>query len=348
MSTKKLISISLMLFMCVVMLIGCSGNEKAPEQEAGKPAEIVKLKLAHTSAPNTAIYRTYEKFKEEVEARSGGQIYVDVFPSGQLGGDQDTVEATMRGSLDICSSGTNNMSPFTELFLFADLPYVMRSIEGAHKVYGGPIGKELKEKTEKELSLKLLFFADPGSFRDVMNTRREIRTPSDMRGLKFRSAASPIEQETIRAFGGAPTPIAWPETYMALEQGVVDGGLQQLHWAVTAGHQEIIRYITRTGGIHAVHMALMNLDRFRSLSPEHQRIIIEAADVAQKYNFNNTEAWNKDLEQIVKDAGVQFYTPTQEEMELWIAAGMTVYDKFADKVPREFIDRILAEQEIIQ
>ncbi|AEG13810.1 TRAP dicarboxylate transporter, DctP subunit [Desulfofundulus kuznetsovii DSM 6115] len=333
------------LFLLSVLVAGCgSGDKKDANNAGGQKASIVTLKLAHTSAPDTAIYRTYEKFAQLVEEKSKGSIKVQVFPNGQLGGDQQTVEQVKEGSIDICSSGTNNMAPFTNMFLFADLPYVFKSLDGVHKVYSGPIGEELKQKVESELNMKLLFFADPGSFRNVMNSKRPIKTPADMKGLKFRSAASPIEMATIEAFGAAATPVTWPETYMALEQKVVDGELQQFHWAVTANHQEVIKYVTYTGGIHAIHLALMNLDKFKSLTPEQQKAILDAAKEAQEYNFANTEKWNEELVQKVKEAGVQFYTPTEEEMKQWYAAGQKVWDKFKDQIDQKFLERVLEAQ----
>ena len=307
-------------------------------------AEKLTLKLAHTSAPTTPIFLTYEKFKNLVEEKSGGSIVIQVYPLGQLGGDVPTAEGVLEGSIDIASTGSNNMAPFTELFFWADLPFVFTSIDGVHKVYGGDIGNEYKKKLEDSTGFKCLFFADTGGFRNLMNSKRPVRTPADMAGLKFRSAPSPVEMDTVRAIGGSPTPVAWPETYMALEQKVVDGEMQQYHWAVTAMHQEVIKYVTEIPGQHALHLCLVNKERFAKLSPEVQKILLDAAAEAQAFNFANAEAMNKPMKQTCIDAGVQIITATEEENKVWREAAMKVWEQYKDKVSPELVQRILDAQ----
>jgi TRAP-type C4-dicarboxylate transport system substrate-binding protein len=166
-----------------------------------------------------------------------------------------------------------------------------------------------------------------------------------MEGLKIRSAPSPVEMDSVRAFGAAATPIAWTETYMALEQNVVDGEMQQYHWAVSAKHEDVIRYINEIPAQYALHLALMDKKKYASFSPEVQGWIDQAAAHAQKFNFENAEAWNEKLKEQALQAGVEIYTPTDEEVAVWAEAGKKVWSKYADKVPAELIERIQAAQQ---
>jgi tripartite ATP-independent transporter DctP family solute receptor len=306
----------------------------------------ITLTLAHTSAPGTPIFATYERFKDSLEKNSNGKIKVNVHPQSTLGGDVAQVEGAKRGSIDIGSCGTNNLSPFTSLYMWADMPYVFKDIDGVHKVYGGPIGEEFKKKFEDEQKdLKVLFYADPGDFRNFMNTKREVKTPADAKGLKLRTAASPVEQAIVRAFGASPTPINWPEVYMALEQKVVDGELQQYHWIVTAMHQELIRFVTECGGQHALHLAIMSKKTWDKLTPDQQKVVEDAAKDAQKYNFDNASRLNQDLRKIVEKAGVKFYKPTPQEYKAWEDAGKVVWNEFQQKVPLDLIERVRKAQD---
>lgn len=352
---KKKVSIAMVSILAFfsLLIVGCTqsnSTEPTPpsnegEQKGNREAgETVELVLSHTAAEGTPIYTTYEKFKQLVEEKSQGSITIKIHPHGQLADDTTGVEMVQSGSLDIASAGTNNMAPFTNLFLVFDLPYIFKDVESAHKVLAGEIGEEIKQKFEEELNLKLLFFLDPGSQRDLMNTERVVRVPDDVKGLKFRSAQSPIEIATIEALGGVATPIAWAEVYSALEQGVVNAQLQQYHWAVTANHQEIIRYVTETGGIHAFHLAIMSGDRFNALSEEQQQIILEAAALAQAFNFEESPKLVDALRQKMIDAGVEIYQPTQDEKEVWMERAQTVWDQFADQIPEGLIERIVTAQ----
>jgi len=309
---------------------------------ADKP---ITFKLSHTSAPNTAVYETYEVFKKSLEKYSDGKVKVQVYPQSQLGSDVPATEAVLKGAVDMSSIGTNNIPVFTELYFWAEMPFMFKSSKGVHQVYGGEIGNELKQKLEETTNLKCLFYPDPGNFRNIMNAKREVVSPKDMEGLKFRTGPSPVEMDTVRAIGGSPTPINWSETYMALEQKVVDGSMQHYQWAFSGRHQEVVRYLTELPAAHAMHLAVMNKEKFYAYPKDIQEAILKAADDAQKWNFENTESWTDKLREKFKEAGVAIRVATPEEVEVWREAAITMYPKYADKVPQSFIDRVRAAQD---
>lgn len=333
------------MFLILFFLSACGAQDTGGNSNGESSGGTTELVLSHTSAPDTPIYLTYEKFKEEVEENSNGEITIKIHHSSTLAGDTQGVEMLGSGTLDIASAGTNNMSTFTDNFLVFDLPYIFENVESAYEVLSGEVGQEIKATYEEESGYKLLFYADTGSQRDVMNTVRQVKSPEDMSGLKFRSAESPIEIATIQKLGAVATPISWVEVYSALEQGVVNGELQQYHWAVTANHQEVIKHVTETGGIQAVHLAIMNGEKFSSLSQEHQDIIMEASQAAQEYNFSEAPALLQGLRQTMIDAGVQIYEPTDEELEIWKETAIPVWDEFTDVIPEDLIQRIVEAQE---
>jgi len=342
---------SLILVLCLILavvLVGCGGKDTGDKKEgnAGKEnkKEVVTLTLAHTAKPGTAVAKTYDKFKELGEKKSNGQLKVKVYPNGQLGGDKDNVEAVEKGSIDIGSAGANNMAPFTDIFLFADLPYVWESIESSYKVWNGDIGKELKAKVEDELGMKALMFVDVGSFRNILNNLHPVKVPADLNGMKIRATASPIEVATLKAWGANPTPVAWPETYMALEQKVVNAEHLQYLWMYTAKHHEAIDYITEIGAVQSVHVALMNKDKFNKLSAEMQKIVLDAAQEAQEYNFDIAPKMVEELKKEVVEAGVEVYVPTPEELEQWKSIREKVWEQFSDKVDMEFVQKVIDAQ----
>jgi tripartite ATP-independent transporter DctP family solute receptor len=333
------------------LLAGCGSS--ASEEESGNNGDSgngggdkVNIVLSHTGAPDTPIYKTYEKFKEEVESKSDGDITVKIHHSATLAGDTQGIEMLLNGTLDIASAATNNMSPFTDAFQAFDLPYMFKDVDATHKVLENEeIASEFESMLKEDADLELLFYLDPGSQRDVMNSKVLAKVPADIKGLKFRAAESPIELAANEAIGVNPTPITWVEVYSALEQGVVDGLLQQHHWAVTANLHEVTKYVTETGGIHAMHIAFMSKESFENLSEEQQNIIREAAQVAQQYNFENAPLQVEEMKKEMAEEGVEFYTPTAEEMEQWVEAGRSIWPQFEDTFPEGLIERIQAAQE---
>ncbi|MGO4889588.1 TRAP transporter substrate-binding protein [Anaerobacillus sp. MEB173] len=346
---KKRLGLSIMTsILGLSLLVGCGGS--ATQENTGGTTdgggEPVNLVLSHTGAPDTPVYDTYEKFKEELEAISEGEITVKIHHSGTLAGDTQGVEMLLNGTLDIATAATNNMSPFTDAFQAFDLPYMFKDVDATHKVLENEeLASEFEAMMKEDVDLELLFYLDPGSQRDVMNSKVLAKVPADLKGMKFRAAESPIELAANEALGVTPTPITWVEVYSALEQGVVDGLLQQHHWAVTANLHEVTKYVTETGGIHAMHIAFMSKKSFDSLSEEQQNMVLEAAQKAQAFNFENAPLQVEKMKEKMAEEGVEFYTPTPEEMELWVEAGRSIWPQFEGNFPEGLIDRIQAAQE---
>lgn len=308
-------------------------------------ADVIKYKISHTSAPNTGVYEAYEVYKKALEKYSNGKVKVQIYPTGQLGSDVQSTESVLKGAVDMSSCGTNNIPVFTELYFWVEMPFMFKNADGVHKVYGGAIGKELKQKLEETTNLKCLFYADPGNFRNLMNAKHEIITPADMEGLKFRTGPSPVEMDTVRALGASPTPVNWSETFMALEQKVVDGSMQHYQWAYSARHQEVVKYVTELPAAHAMHLALVNKTTFYSYPEDIQKAMLAAAEEAEQFSFANAEVWAGKLRTRFEEAGVKIRVATPEEIEVWRKAAMTMYPKYADKVPQSFIDRVRAAQD---
>ena len=254
-------------------------------------ADVIKYRLSHTSAPNTAVYETYEVFKKALEKHSNGKVKVQIYPTSQLGSDVQATESVLKGAVEMSSCGTNNIPVFTELYFWAEMPFMFKSADGVHKVYGGEIGKELKQKLEDTTNLKCLFYADPGNFRNIMNAKHEVFSPKDMAGLKFRTGPSPVEMDTVRALGASPTPVNWSESFMALEQKVVDGSMQHYQWAYSARHQEVIKYVTAVPAAHAMHLALVKQTTFYSYPEDIQKAMLAAAEEAEQHSFANADRW---------------------------------------------------------
>ena len=341
---KKHLSKLAVMFAAFTMIVGCGNSDGGEGGSAG--GGDVELVLSHTGAPGTPVYDTYEKFKEEVEERSNGEMTVKIHHSGTLAGDTQGVEMLLNESLDIATAATNNMSPFTDAFLAFDLPYMFKDVDATHRVLNNQeITDQFASMMQEDVALELLFWVDPGSQRDVMNSKVLAKVPADLKGLKFRSAESPIEMAANEALGVTPIPVTWTEVYSALEQGVVDGLLQQHQWAVTANLHEITKFVTETGGIHAMHMALMSKQSFDSLTEEQQQIVLDAAQATQEFNFEYAPKQVEGMKERMKEEGVEFYTPTEEEMALWVEAGKSIWPKFEDQLPEGLIDRIQALQE---
>lgn len=333
---KKVVFVALITMLAATLIVGCGGGENSSSNGSG---ETFEFDLAHTGGPDSAVEKTYEKFKELVEERTDENVEITLHGAGSLAGDQSAVEGAQRGTIDIGSSGTNNMAPFTDQFLFGDLPYVMNSLEHAKNVWTGEVGDKLKESVGEELGIKGLFYVDVGSFRVIGNSKHPVKTPDDMEDLRLRATASPIEKAIIEAWGADASPIDWGETYSALEQGVVDGTYVQHMWTTSAKHHEAMDYYTEVGGVYNVHLCFMSTDSWESLPSEYQDAITESAKEAEEYGFEIAPELVDELREEMKAEGGEFYEPTEEELEQFRSIKDEIWEEFEDDVDQEILKK---------
>ena len=195
-----------------------------------------------------------------------------------------------------------------------NIPYVFPSAPVAWDVLDGPFGDELAEHCLQKTGLRTLAYGETG-FRNFTNNVREIKTPADMKGLKFRVQPIPLYVEMVKGLGGEPTPIAWSELPNALATGVVDGQENPVGVIYNNQLHKLQKYLVLDGHVYGADFIIINDEFFQMLSAKEQGIIEKAARVAGTMGraiqqFNTAEGVTK-----VAAEGMQVYSPTAEELE---------------------------------
>lgn len=300
----------LIVFSCVVFSISYAAD-----------APIV-LKLAHADALDVFTSRKHAQcmiFRNLVNARSGGRIDVQVFGGGALGGEREYVESIMAGTVQAgIASGV--MGGFFPEAMVTDIPYLFPSASIAWKVLDGPFGQKLSKMLLEKTGLRNLAFAEVG-FRNFTNSKRPIRTPADMKGLKIRVQENPLFVNMVKAMGGSPTPIAWTECYTALQNKVVDGEENPISTIVFANFQEVQKYLTLDGHVYGVDWFVIDNKFYKSLPEDLQYIILDCAKISSGVG-RGLQQLNSSVVglQTLMDAGMEIYAPTEEEMNLFKTA----------------------------
>lgn len=182
-----------------------------------------EYKLSVVVAPNTAWGMGAQKFADLVKEKTGGRVNIKVYFSGQLFAGQQTNEFQLlrTGVADFAIGSTINWSPqVKELNLF-NLPFFFPSYKELDAVEEGQAGKAIFQRL-KQLGAEPLAWGENG-YRQLTNSKRPVRTPEDLQGLKIRVVGAPIFIDTFRALGANPTSMSWAEVLIALQQGVIEG-----------------------------------------------------------------------------------------------------------------------------
>lgn len=306
-------------------------------------AQSITLKLAHGATPAMAVGKGMIRFAELVNSKSNGSVKVDLFLSGSLYNERTSLEAIVNGAIDLGGASNANWAAFTDALLFMDLPYVFNDEESFSKAMQGQVGDEIRNRFAKD-GFKLLMIMDNAGFRDVVNTKREVRVPSDIKGLKMRTTASPVEIAMMRNWGAVTTAVDWGEVYNALGSGVVDGEFVQPIWLAFAKHFEVLKYATEVKAVIGINTLAMRKDRFEKLPVSAQKVILDAAAEAQAYSNKIDAEQMQDGIAIGRKLGVKFYKPTPEEMKIWQSTGRAIWKDFDSKIDKALLKTVLDAQ----
>lgn len=314
-----------------------------PGVALAQPKAVTTFKLAHSATADQAIGQALQKFGQLVEQKSGGSAKVEVHFAGSLYNERTSLEAIVNGAIDFGGASNANWAAFTRTLLFMDLPYVINDEASFKRVMHGAVGEEIRKRFERD-GFKLLMILDNGGFRDIVNTKRAVRTPGDLKGLKFRTTASPVEIAMFRTWGAIPTAIDWAEVYNALSSGVVDGEFVMPTWLATAKHYEVVKFATQNRSVIGVQTLAMRKEKFDRLPANLQSAVLAAAKEAETYGNELDEKLSAKAREYAKSLGVQTYTPNEQEMQQWRTTGRSVWKDFEGKVDKELLKMVVDSQ----
>jgi tripartite ATP-independent transporter DctP family solute receptor len=222
---------------------------------------------------------------DEIEKGTQGRYKCQHFPSSALGGEREMIEAVQLGTLDIVNTS---------------IPFLFRDYDHARHVLDGPIGQDILSKFPSK-GLVALAWTENG-FRHMTNSKRPIVKPADAAGLKMRTMENKVHMDGYRAFGIAPTPMAFPEVYGALQQGTVDGQENPIPVILAGKFAQVQKHLSLTGHVYSPALFLTSPRVMGKLSDADKKVFYAAAikaTAAQRKRVNDDE--NTGIAQLEKD-----------------------------------------------
>jgi len=263
--------------------------------------------LGHTLDTQHSVHKAMEYLGERLDYYSDGTMSVVIYPSSQLGTEREMVELLQIGSLAMTKVSASPLEGFAPEMKIFSIPYIFRDNEHFWRVLNSDLGNDLLSGVE-DFRLKGLGYYDAGS-RSFYTNDKPIKTPSDLNGLKIRVLNSPTAVATVRALGGAATPVAWGELYTALQQGVVDGAENNPPSYYLLRHYEIARYYSLDEHTSVPDVMLASLPVWESLNEQQKIWLTKAMEDSVEYQ---RELWKTSTQaslEKVKAEGVTVITP---------------------------------------
>jgi tripartite ATP-independent transporter DctP family solute receptor len=260
-------------------VVGLGALGALPRRANAQAAKTV-IRIGTVVAANHPENIGARKIKELVEARSKGELEVQVFTDSQIGDQRTMVENLRNGVQEITWVTVGFFGSYAPILNVIESGYLFRDSQHSYKVFDGPFGNEVRGLVEKH-GVKLLGFYEAG-MRHITNSAHPIRTPADLKGLKIRTPQAKYHLNTLKLMGANPVAMAFPEVYAALQQKVIDGQENPLSNIYYAKFYEVNKYISLTGHLHLTHMVMYSDRLWSRLSPQHQEIVRQAVIESQE------------------------------------------------------------------
>ena len=278
---KNRLGVLFLVVILTVSLIGCGNTQKANNGNIDKKpsSQPVILKLGHIGALASPLHKATLKFAELVKQKTNGQVEIQVFPASQLGSELDIDQAVKAGTVDMAIPGAGDTANLLKEYNLFNTPYIFKNTAQLHQVSDGEIGKQFADKMLQTNGIRIIAQNWERGARNLI-INKPVRIPADLKGLKIRVPQVPVYVEAFKAMGASPTPIAFPEAFGALQQGVVDGLECPIDFIYDNKFYEPVKYLILTGHILSVETLMINEKKFQSLTPDQQKDLVEAGKEA--------------------------------------------------------------------
>jgi tripartite ATP-independent transporter DctP family solute receptor len=285
-----------------------------------------------------------ERWGEIVRQKTSGRINIKLYPGVSLVAGDQTREFTAirQGVIDMAVGSTINWSPqIKELNLFS-LPFLMPDYAAIDALTQGQVGKDIFARLERAGVVPLAW--GENGFREVTNSKRELRKPDDFKGLKFRVVGSPLFLDTFSALGANPTQMSWADAQPALASGAVDGQENPLTIFTAAKlHTVGQKNVTLWGYVADPLIFVVNREVWQSWTPEDRKIVREAAIEAGKYNLQlareGMTGADPAVHKTIEGLGVKVVKLTPQERAAFVKTTKPVYDKWAKQIGPDLVKK---------
>ncbi|HHW44192.1 DctP family TRAP transporter solute-binding subunit [Desulfofundulus thermobenzoicus] len=327
----------LLLFASVLLLsflvAGCGGGK----QETGnqQSSEKIVAKFSHVTAPGTPKGLAAQKFADLVKERTKGRMEIQVFPSSQLYGDKDEFEALQANNVQFIAPSAGKLISFDPRFQIGDMPFLFKDNQGASRFWDSEEGKKLLQSLEKQGMLGLT--AWPNGMRQFMNSKKELKTPADFQGLKFRIPAGGVLVDIFQALGAGTSNIPFSEVYTAMQQKVVDGTIATFDNIENEKYAEVLNYLTVANVNNLSYIVVVNKQFWDGLPADLRQTVEQCLKEATDYE--RQEADKLDQESLAKlKQKIKVYELTPQERQAFVQAMQPVWAKYEPIIGKELFE----------
>lgn len=322
--------INLITMFCI--LISCSACVEKQDDPVAASKSFPWI-IANASPEDTVTGIFTNKFVEEIERLSNGEIQIKAYHNSSIGGDRELVESVMYGEIPFVVQNTAPQVSFIPSLAIFDLPMAYTNIEDLRKTLDDEEFMNLINDVYMEKGIRLLAMSDQ-NFR-VMTSNKDIETFEDFKGQKIRTMENKYHLAFWKAIKANPTPMAFSEVYIGLQQGTIDAQENPYEVIVSGKIYEQQDYIIKTNHLPHLLSLVMNEEFYERLDDKTKEIVDEAAKNARDYSRQQCDARVSDRLEIIKESGTKEVELSDEVINQLRDASSEIYEDIKAQVGEE-------------
>jgi tripartite ATP-independent transporter DctP family solute receptor len=298
----------------------------------------LEIKLGHVGEPGSLFQISADEYAKRANAKLAGKARVVVFGSSQLGSDKEMIQKLKLGTLDMALPSTV-MNSEVDLFAVFDMPYLVKD-----RAHMGRIEKELfwpKLAPEADKKGLLVLAVWENGYRQITNSKRPIKVPADLKGIKLRVPEGKWRVKMFQAYGANPSPMKFSELFTALQTGVMDGQENPFTQIYSAKLQEVQKFLSLSNHVYTPAYLVVGKSHWNSLPADVRKVLEDTAKETQAFVYDYASKDDTALLAKLKQAGMQV---NDVDQDAFVAASKPIYEEFGKEVPgaKEVIDRAVA------
>jgi len=317
-------------------LVAAAFGQAAPALAQSK--HVLKVGWVTPDSPQDPYATGARAFKQAVERQSNGRIEVQLYPNRQLGDEKPMLEGLRFGTVDAAVITNAVIAQIEPGFQVNDLPFLYASEAQAHKVLDGKVGATLAKRLESKGIVNLGFME--GGFRHMINNVRPVTKPEDVKGVKFRVMQNPVFIDMFASLGGNAVPMAWGETFTAVQQGTIDGLEIPIAVIDSSKYNEVTKFLSLTNHTYSMIALMISKKSMDKLPPDLQSVVREAGRTAVGAQRLAAGANAKSLVDTLTKKGMK--VNSVGDIAAFRASVKPVYDKFKGSIGPELMNEALA------
>lgn len=303
----------------------------------------VTLKVANSGPENidNRTVRAGDIFSHVTREASNGEVELVFYHASKLGAEREALEGIQMGTIQMGTLTSGPVPGFFAPVMFFDIPFLLSNNAAAWEFLKSDFVKDFSEQFRKNTGIRILAVAENG-FRHFTAKGRALKSPEDMKALKIRTMESPAHMAMVKALGADPTPIAFSELYMALQQGVVDGMECPVALIHDMKFYEVQDSMVMDGHFYNPMIVYINDAVYKKLTPEQQQALQKGADAFVVAHAGFNQLTNRVALADLEKKGMRIHKPTAADLEAFRSIAQPAGLQFIEeKIGKDWVNKAL-------